>query len=127
MSVAEPVGCPGVPQPAERTASRTAHHRTRTTVAPGLARPPLPPLSLPYSSAMRTAVLLLTLATLTACGLPGVDCGPIPQPECGRRAEVIRQSSRDAEPGKTVWSIHLRADGADVIYTDGSGMSSRFD
>jgi hypothetical protein len=68
----------------------------------------------------RLALALALVIVLAGCGpdlgRAGVDCGPLPQPECSQQAANARRISGAVNPGKTIWSIRMSQGGADIIY-----------
>jgi hypothetical protein len=72
---------------------------------------------------IRLALLTLALAGCIDLGPAGVDCGPVPKSQCEQSAAALQRLAHDQAPQKTIWAIRLRADGLDVIFTDGTRYS----
>jgi cobalamin biosynthesis protein CbiD len=71
---------------------------------------------------------MTALAGITGClpilGPSGIDCGPVPEPQCSKQVESLVQMAHANEPKKTIWAVRLHGDdGVEVIFTDGSGFS----
>lgn len=65
----------------------------------------------------------------TACqiifGPPAIDCGPLSQAECVRWAKIAQRTGEAS--GKTIRSIHLHRDWWEVIFADGTRVSTTVD
>jgi len=71
---------------------------------------------------------MVVAAVITGClpnlGPAGVDCGPVPEPQCSKQVEFLVRMARASAPNKAIWAVRLHGDdGSEVIFTDGSGVS----